>query len=193
MATQRRAGKDGGIDQNPAAADAAAFRAAMRDVRPLPQATAPSAAGRPAGAPQPRTRRKPPPSTPIEDLDRQMPLISAGASPGEQLSFRRAGVRDRQLRRLRRGLYPIEAELDLHGLDQARARELLAAFLGASRDVGRCCVRIIHGKGMRSGARGAVLKAAVDEWLRRHVDVLAFTSARPIDGGTGAVYVLLRA
>jgi DNA-nicking Smr family endonuclease len=54
-------------------------------------------------------------------------------------------------------------------------------------------VRIIHGKGYRSGARGPVLKTAVDSWLRRHTDVMAFTSARPIDGGTGAVYVLLRA
>jgi DNA-nicking Smr family endonuclease len=54
-------------------------------------------------------------------------------------------------------------------------------------------VRIIHGKGYRSGARGPVLKNAVNLWLRRHLDVMAFASARAIDGGTGAVYVLLRA
>ena len=54
-------------------------------------------------------------------------------------------------------------------------------------------MRIIHGKGYRSGARGPILKSAVNDWLRRDMDVMAFVSARPIDGGTGAVYVLLRA
>ena len=68
----------------------------------------------------------------------------------------------------------------------------LADFIARSRDCGRRCVRVIHGKGYRSGARGPVLKTAVDLWLRRHLDVMAFTSARAIDGGSGAVYVLLR-
>ena len=53
-------------------------------------------------------------------------------------------------------------------------------------------MRIVHGKGYRSGARGPVLKTAVNLWLRRHADVMAFVSARAIDGGAGAVYVLLR-
>jgi DNA-nicking Smr family endonuclease len=97
------------------------------------------------------------------------------------------------MRRLRRGLYPIEDELDLHGLNQSVARDRLADFIARSRDSGRRCVRIIHGKGSRSGARGPVLKAAVNLWLRRHMDVMAFISARAIDGGTGALYVLLRA
>jgi DNA-nicking Smr family endonuclease len=97
------------------------------------------------------------------------------------------------MRRLRRGLFPIDDELDLHGLSQAAARNHLADFLARSRDGGCRCVRIIHGKGYRSGARGPVLKAAVNLWLRRHLDVLAFVSARAIDGGAGAVYVLLRA
>jgi DNA-nicking Smr family endonuclease len=114
-------------------------------------------------------------------------------SAEESLSYRRAGVRDQTLRKLRRGLVPVEDELDLHGLNQARAREMLADFIALSRAERRRCVRIIHGKGTRSGARGAVLKSAVNEWLRRHFDVMAFTSAKAIDGGTGAVYVLLRA
>ena len=97
------------------------------------------------------------------------------------------------MRRLRRGLYPIEDELDLHGLNQSVARDRLADFIARSRDSGRRCVRIIHGKGYRSGARGPVLKTAVNLWLRRHMDVMAFISARAIDGGTGALYVLLRA
>ena len=112
---------------------------------------------------------------------------------GDPLSFRRPGVRDQEMRKLRRGLYPVEDELDLHGLNQAAARDSLSDFLEINRDAGRRCVRIVHGKGYRSGARGPILKIAVNAWLRRHSDVMAFTSARAIDGGTGAVYVLLRA
>jgi DNA-nicking Smr family endonuclease len=109
------------------------------------------------------------------------------------LSFQRAGVRIQSMRRLRRGLYPVEGELDLHGFNQAEARQRLTDFLARSRDGGCRCVRIVHGKGYRSGARGPVLKTAVNLWLRRHMDVMAFVSARAIDGGSGAVYVLLRA
>jgi DNA-nicking Smr family endonuclease len=109
------------------------------------------------------------------------------------LSFQRAGVRIQVMRRLRRGLFPIADELDLHGLNQAAARDQLADFIAGSRDRGYRCVRILHGKGYRSGARGPVLKAAVNLWLRRHMDVMAFVSARAMDGGAGAVYVLLRA
>jgi DNA-nicking Smr family endonuclease len=93
----------------------------------------------------------------------------------------------------RRGLIPSEDELDLHGLTQMEARDQLADFIAHSRDAGRRCVRVVHGKGYRSGARGPILKTAVNLWLRRHLDVVAFTSAKAIDGGTGAVYVLLRA
>ena len=96
------------------------------------------------------------------------------------------------LRRLRRGSFPIEAELDLHGLGQTHAHDLLGEFLERSGAAGLRCVRVVHGKGHRSGARGPVLKAAVNLWLRRRLDVMAFTSARTVDGGTGAVYVLLR-
>jgi DNA-nicking Smr family endonuclease len=117
----------------------------------------------------------------------------AGTGAALDLSFQRAGVRTQVMRRLRRGQIPIEAELDLHGLQQLAARAQLAQFLAHSRDTGRRCLRVIHGKGHRSGTRGPVLKTAVDLWLRRHPDVLAFSSARAIDGGTGALYVLLRA
>jgi DNA-nicking Smr family endonuclease len=108
------------------------------------------------------------------------------------ISFQRAGVRTQVVRRLRRGLYPVDDALDLHGLSQSEARAQLAEFLARSREGGLRCVRIIHGKGYRSGARGPVLKTAVNLWLRRHADVMAFVSARAIDGGAGAVYVLLR-
>lgn len=169
--------------------DATAFRSAMRDVKPLP----PRASRQAAFAPRARRRPRMAPAA-SENLDQAMPLISAAdaESAGEVLSFRRAGIRDQVMRRLRRGLFPSEDELDLHGLSQTAARDCLAEFIARSRESGRRCVRVVHGKGHRSGARGPVLKAAVDLWLRRHLDVVAFSSARAIDGGTGAVYVLLR-
>jgi DNA-nicking Smr family endonuclease len=169
-----------------AATDSEAFRAAMRDVKRLAAAPA-----RPIAPP--RKRRRVPPSAPPPDLNAEMPLVAADVGGEELLVHRKPGVRDQTLRRLRRGLVPVEGELDLHGMSQAAARELLAEFLAAGSAQGQRCVRIIHGKGLRSGSRGAVLKSAVNAWLRRHSEVMAFVSARPIDGGAGAVYALLRA
>lgn len=180
--------------------DVKIFRAAVRDVVPLAQ-TAPAAG---LAGPKRHPRRRKAAASALENLQETMPLI--GAVPDDELlgaedrvsadgalSFQRAGVRDQAMRRLRRGLYPLEDELDLHGFNQTEARRQLAEFLVRSRDGGRRCVRVVHGKGYRSGARGPILKAAVNLWLRRHVDVMAFVSARAIDGGAGAVYVLLRA
>jgi DNA-nicking Smr family endonuclease len=193
--------------------DARLFRDAVRDVKPLPPgaktpSAEPMAASAPTAASAPKvttaakpatTRRSPRPrKAPHErsghtDSD-LAEVISDEAAPtgADVLSFSRPGVRARTLKHLRRGLYPIENELDLHGLTQTAARDYLADFLDYSRNAGHRCVRIVHGKGYRSGARGPILKIAVNAWLKRHADVMAFTSARAIDGGTGAVYVLLR-
>jgi DNA-nicking Smr family endonuclease len=170
--------------------DATAFRTAMRDVKPL--AAQPRAPLPPATR---RTRVRRPQPGAAEHLDEIMPLIATAAheDAAASLSFQRGGVRDQVIRRLRRGLIPSEDELDLHGLNQTEARDRLADFIAHSRDAGIRCVRVVHGKGYRSGARGPILKTAVNLWLRRHLDVMAFTSAKAIDGGTGAVYVLLRA
>lgn len=172
-------------------ADAAAFRAAMRGVTPLESAPRHSPT-----QPKRRPRKLKAGADALENIDQAMPLIAAAAEQdtgAAALTFQRGGVRDQVMRRLRRGLYPTEAELDLHGLTQTAARDRLADFLACSREMGRRCVRVVHGKGCRSGARGPILKSAVNLWLRRHMDVMAFTSAKAIDGGTGAVYVLLRA
>jgi DNA-nicking Smr family endonuclease len=182
------------------AGDAATFRAAVRGVRPLPQK--PEVPG--LAKPKTRARLRTEAASATENLDVAMPLVGARPADGAAstadmvsgegvLSFQRAGVRTQVMRRLRRGLYPVDAELDLHGQSQAAARERLADFLARSRDARCRCVKIIHGKGYRSGSRGPVLKSAVNQWLRRHTDVMAFVSARGIDGGAGAVYVLLRA
>ena len=200
MAKQRSPGRNlVDADAGESDSDAEAFRAAVRDVKRLAQA--PEAAG--LSKPKPRGRRRKPPASATENLDETMPLVdgtaaaegtSTAAVTGDAaLSFQRAGVRIEVMRRLRRGLFPVDDELDLHGLTQSAARNELANFLAHSRDGGLRCVRIIHGKGYRSGARGPVLKVAVNLWLRRHMDVMACVSARAIDGGAGAVYVLLRA
>lgn len=109
----------------------------------------------------------------------------------DALSHHRPGVPESVLRGLRRGEYPIEGELDLHGMTVAQAKRALHGFLtnALARHLG--CVRIIHGKGLRSGGDGPVLKSTVNGVLRKTPAVLAYVSARPADGGTGAVYVLL--
>jgi DNA-nicking Smr family endonuclease len=106
--------------------------------------------------------------------------------------YGRPGLQRRILRRLRRGHYSLAAELDLHGMTVPVARVALQAFLQECRRRDLRCVRIIHGKGRRSSNEGPVLKVKVDRWLRQREDVLAFCSAQPADGGTGAIYVLLR-
>ena len=94
-------------------------------------------------------------------------------------------------RRLRRGQFAVAAEIDLHGLGRHAAHEALREFIAEAVERGQGCVRVIHGKGRGSGQRGPVLKHVVNHWLRRMDGVLAFASARPVDGGTGAAYVLL--
>jgi DNA-nicking Smr family endonuclease len=113
-----------------------------------------------------------------------------GAEP--PLEYVAPGVQNRLMRRLRRGTIPMQAVLDLHGKTRAEAHVLVADFLENCVTCRFHCVRIIHGKGFRSGPGGAVLKVAVARWLSHRHDVLAYCSARAVDGGTGAIYVLLR-
>lgn len=111
---------------------------------------------------------------------------------GAALRFQRASVGRRTMRKLARGGYSVQAELDLHGMTVAEAKERLSDFIEYSVIAGNLCVRIVHGKGLGSGNRGPVLKNAVNRWLRNWDSVLAFVSTPQVDGGTGAVYVLLR-
>jgi DNA-nicking Smr family endonuclease len=114
------------------------------------------------------------------------------AQAGDELVFRRASVSEGVLRKLRQGGFRSEAELDLHGFTVAQAKAELREFLEHMVREHCRCVRIIHGKGLRSGHRGPVLKHTVNALLQRTDAVLAYASARPVDGGTGALYVLLR-
>ncbi len=96
------------------------------------------------------------------------------------------------MRKLARGGYSVQTEIDLHGMTLDEARPRLADFIDYNAMQGNLCVRVVHGKGLGSGDRGPVLKNAVNRWLRKWDSVLAFTSTRQVDGGTGAIYVLLQ-
>jgi len=110
----------------------------------------------------------------------------------DALSFRRRGVGPDVVRKLRRGVWVTQAELDLHGLRRDEARERLAGFLRDASRSGLRCVRVVHGKGLGSPGREPVLKAKVKSWLVQREEVLAFTHARASDGGHGALVVLLQ-
>ncbi len=112
--------------------------------------------------------------------------------PGDSIVFSRPGLQKTIIRKLKKGHYRISAELDLHGMTVTMAEHALIAFFKHARSQGLQCIRIIHGKGHRSNNRGPVLKPFVNNWLRKREEVLAYSSARPVDGGTGALYVLLK-
>ena len=114
------------------------------------------------------------------------------SSNAGSMRFHRQSVGRRTMRKLARGRFSVQAEIDLHGLTVAEAKQRLADFIENCAREGHLCVRIVHGKGLGSGQRGPVLKNSVNRWLRKWDAVLAFVSARQVDGGTGAVYVLLQ-
>lgn len=116
----------------------------------------------------------------------------AGIETGEELLFKRPGVQNRVFQKLRRGEYCIESELDLHGYIVTEAKKVLARFLGNARKRHLRCIRIIHGKGLGSPEGRPVIKHHINGWLRHRNEVLAFCSALPKDGGSGAIYVLLK-
>jgi len=170
--------------------DADVFREAMRDVKPIA-----------ARARVPQQKRKPPAKARFTAADRALVLVESLSGlgvgdftdTGDEISFRRDGVQDGVMRKLRSGAYRIEDVCDLHGLRADEAKACLREFLAHALANQLRCVRIIHGKGKNSGPRGPVIKTAVNMILRKTGPVLAFTSARRVDGGTGAINVLLGA
>ena len=109
----------------------------------------------------------------------------------DALSYRREGIAPEVVRKLRRGVWAIQAQLDLHGLRREEARERLNRFVHDARRAGLRCVRVIHGKGNGSPGREPVLKRKVQAWLVQKKEVIAFAQARASDGGNGALLVLL--
>jgi DNA-nicking Smr family endonuclease len=170
--------KDGDTDD-----DTALFRRELAEVQPLKQDRV-----------DPH-RRKPRPiplqlDLPADDELREL-YSDQEIETGEVLLFSRPGLQKRVVQDLRRGRMEVGLELDLHGLTVAYARQLLQELLRECRHRDVRCVQIIHGKG-KSSEDQPVLKHKLNLWLRQREEVLAFCSARPRDGGTGAVYVLLR-
>jgi DNA-nicking Smr family endonuclease len=166
------------------------FRRAVADVVPLPP-----------GNRADNTRPRPRPLARQRLRDEQQVLIDALADPwdwdaatatGEELLFARPGVPAATMKKLRRGGWVIRGELDLHGHTGDEARIALAAFLNRCMKEERRCVRVIHGKGLGSKNRLPVLKHKLRHWLMQREDVLAFCQARAVDGGAGAVIVLLK-
>jgi len=111
----------------------------------------------------------------------------------EHLSFRRPGIGPDVTRKLRRGDWSIQRQLDLHGLRRDDARESLSIFIREAHQQGIRCVRVIHGKGLGSPGKAPILKSRVHSWLVQKNEVLAFVQAKPADGGAGALVVLLMA
>lgn len=111
---------------------------------------------------------------------------------GDTVSYLAPGAQKTLLKKLRRGKFGFDAELDLHGLSSTEAKYQLLHFLHDCVEEGLRCVHIIHGKGYRSPDNIPVLKNDLNLWLRQHQDILAFCSAAPKDGGSGAVIVLLQ-
>jgi DNA-nicking Smr family endonuclease len=119
--------------------------------------------------------------------------VSTLLETDEHLSFRRPGIGTDVTRKLRRGEWSIQRQLDLHGLRRDDAREALGLFIREAHKHGIRCIRVIHGKGLGSPGKAPVLKNRVHSWLVQKNEVLAFVQAKPADGGAGALVVLLMA
>ena len=165
------------------------FRKAMSDAKPLKtDKRVPTAKTKPK--PKAWFRRADENAVLQESLEDDIDTLEHES--GGALRFSRQHVGKRTMRKLGRGGYSVQAEIDLHGMTLAEAKPRLRDFIEYSANQDHLCVRVVHGKGLGSGERGPVLKSAVNSWLRRWDNVLAFVSTRQVDGGTGAVYVLLQ-
>jgi DNA-nicking Smr family endonuclease len=170
--------------------DTDVFRDAVKDVTPL---RAPERVVHPIPrpAPQPLQRLQDDRKV-LEDSLSDAAGVEAELESGDVVSFLREGMSPQILRRLRAGFWSVQQEIDLHGARQDEARSLLVDFLDQARRRRQRCVRVIHGKGRRSVNGEPVLKRRVVGWLAQRGDVLAFCEARPEDGGSGAMMVLLK-
>ena len=166
------------------------FRKAVGDVTPLER---PRRVERRGPVPQPVAvqRRRDELAVLAESLAAPVSLEDALES-GDELVYLRDGLSRQVLRRLRRGHWTIQGALDLHGLSWSQAATAVAEFLRECAARGLRCVRIVHGKGLRSPNREPVLKAKLRKWLPLRQEVLAFCQSPASEGGSGALLVLLR-
>lgn len=183
--------KGGGKSTPPSLSDDESnlFRTSIGDTRPLPDN------GKIVFPPDlpwpvPRQNRADENPLPTDSLSDHIPHELTGTD--EEFFFQRSGVAPLTMKRLRRGYWTIQAELDLHGMTSDQARACLIDFLDECRQLGLRCVRVIHGKGLSSRNHEPVLKQKTASWLMQRDEILAFCQARPMDGGSGAVIVLLK-
>ena len=170
------------------------FIRAVGPIKPLPARHQP---GSRASLPTPQ-----PPPIAVQQQRDELAVMQEALSDGfdgealldsdDALSFRRPGMGPDVVRKLRRGGWVIQAQIDLHGLRRDEAREQLAEFLREAARQGLRCVRVIHGKGNGSPGKEPVLKLRVHSWLVQKAAVIAFTQARAAEGGSGALVVLLQ-
>lgn len=166
------------------------FRSSMGDVTPLKN-TGRVVLRPPKPTPHPKQREQDEQRVLQESLSDEFDVESL-LDTDEALSFRQSGIGTDVVRKLRRGHWALQAQLDLHGYRRDEAREALSAFLREATKQGLRCVRIVHGKGLGSPGKTPVLKTWVMSWLAQKNDVLAYTQARAAEGGAGALIVLLR-
>ena len=165
------------------------FRRAMQGAKPLKaEDRAPDT--KPPLKPKARFSRADEKRVLAESLEDDIDTLEHGY--GAALRFHRPHVGRRTMRKLQRGGFSVQAEIDLHGMTLEEAKPRLTDFINYCASQGKLCVRVVHGKGLGSGNRGPVLKNAVNRWLRKWDCVLAFVSTPQVHGGTGAVYVLLQ-
>jgi DNA-nicking Smr family endonuclease len=158
------------------------FRQSLKGVTPLK----PSDRLAPTRAPRRATHF---PTSPAIVIDT---LSDHGASDEPVNEYLSNGLNRMTLRKLRRGEWPPQDCLDLHGLNSDAARKLLVEFIYDTTQRGLRCINVIHGKGWRSEGREGILKTHTRHWLTQHPQVLAFCEAPPHAGGGGAVWVLLK-
>lgn len=181
------------LEPAPTQADRALFRSATAGAQPLV---------RPAHPPPPGLHPEPPKAIPLQHMRDEQAVLREAMSDeldldhlletDATLSWRREGIGSDTLRKLRRGHWTIQNEIDLHGLRRDEAREALGQFLRIALQREWRCVRVIHGKGLSSPLREPVLKHKVRSWLMQRDEVMAYVQARPSDGGAGALVLLLR-
>ena len=162
----------------------------LPDVTPLPRVNRARIIKAPP-TPVPSQRLRNDHAVLVESLSDADPW-EAGFEAGDELKFLRDGLASDTLRKLRRGHWLIQNELDLHGMIVAEARPALVVFLNECLHEGLRCVRIIHGKGLGSKNGEPVLKRKVFSWLMQRDEILAFCQARRTEGGGGAAMVLLK-
>ena len=186
---QKRKGGGKSTPPSLSAEESNLFRTSIGDTRPLPD-NGKTVFPPDLPWPVPRQNRTDENPLPTDSLSDHIPHELTGT--GEEFFFQRSGVAPLTMKRLRRGYWTIQAELDLHGMTSDQARVCLIDFLDECRQLGLRCVRIIHGKGLSSRNHEPVLKQKTASWLMQRDEILAFCQARPMEGGSGAVIVLLK-